>query len=259
MIDTGSDAGLITPQAARGFGLMTGPNARIRLRGTGGDGRSAAVARVPGLAIGNLQLGDVPMPVGALPALPRLKPPVVGFLGGDVLSRFDLDIDVPGATFALYDVSGVSLACAARPEWPEPDDGFTTIPLDAYGARLSLAATLDGHAIRALLDTGSRSRIVSRASALRIGVTAMALDADPGGINSGVDMHEQVYHWHAFDSLTIGGETARSPVLTVAPLSEPFDMLLGTDWLQTREIWISYATRQMFLRHRDRLVGPARQ
>lgn len=245
MVDTGSDAGLITPQAVGGLGLAADPGAHIRLLGTGGTGRSTAIAQVRGLTIGALRLDDVLMPVGALPGAPHLDPPVVGFLGGDVLSRFDLDIDVRGSTLALYRVSLPSLACAEPPTWKQP---FETVPLTAHGMRLSLTVTLDGHRIGALLDTGARSRILSQAAALRIGVSRDTLAADPGGITSGVDMREQVYSWHRFHSLTIGNDTTRSPTLTVAPLYEPFDMLLGTDWLAEREVWISYASQQVFLR-----------
>lgn len=245
MVDTGSDAGLITPEAVRGLGLASDPDAHVRLLGTGGVGRSTAIARVSALSIGTLPLGDVPTPVGALPGAPRLDPPVVGFLGGDVLSRFDLDIDIGRATLTLYRVGLPSLACAQPPAWK---GAFTTLPLATHGVRLSLTASLDGHPVSALLDTGARSRIVSRAAALRIGVTSDALAGDPGGITSGVDMHEEVYSWHRFRTLAIGREVMRSPVLTVARLSEPFDMLLGTDWLAERETWISYATGQVFLR-----------
>ncbi len=249
MLDTGSDAGLITPQAVRALGLASDPGLRIRLQGTGGGGGSASVVRLPGLAIGALVLGDVAIPVGALPGAPQLDPPVAGFLGGDVLSRFDLDIDVPDATLSLYRIGLPSYACAAPPAWPEP---FATIALAAQGVRLSLPATLDGRPIRALLDTGARSHLLSRAAASRLGVSSEALAADPGGTTTGVDLREQPYHWHRFASLRIGDETTRSPVLTVAPLSEPFDMLLGSDWLTEREVWVSYATRQLFLRRPGR-------
>ncbi len=249
MLDTGSDAGLITPQAAQALGLARDPGLRIRLQGTGGGGGSTGVARLPELAIGDLALGDVAMPVGALPGAPRLDPPVAGFLGGDVLSRFDLDLDVPAATLSLYRIELPSLACAPPPAWPQP---FATVALAALGVRLWLPAMLDGRPIRALFDTGARSHLLSRASALRLGVTPEALAADPGGITTGVDLREQPYHWHRFASLRIGGETTRVPVLTVAPLSEPFDMLLGTDWLAGREVWVSYATRHIFLRRPGR-------
>ena len=241
MIDTGSDGGLVTPQAVASFHLAIDPGLHVLLQGT----RSAPVARLRALTIGTLRLDDVAMPVGSLPGAPNLTPAVVGFLGGDVLSQFDLDIDVLDAPVSFYRVGLPSLACAEPPAWK---GSFTSVPLVAHGARLSLSAILDGHPITALLDTGARSRILSQAAARRVGVSAETLAGDPGGIASGVDLSERVYHWHAFRSLAIGGETVRSPVLTVTPLSEPFDMLLGADWLRQHRTWVSYSTRQMFVR-----------
>ncbi len=249
MLDTGSDAGLIVPQAVQALGLPVDAELRIRLQGTGGTGGSTGVARLPELAIGSLTLGDISIPVGELPAAPRLDPPVAGFLGGDVLSQFDLDLDVPAGALSLYRIDLPSFACAPPPTWSGP---FETIALDAHGVRLSLPAMLDGQPISALFDTGARSHLLSRAAAQRLGVSSETLAADPGGITSGVDLREQPYHWHRFSSLRIGDETEPSPVLTVAPLSEPFDMLLGSDWLAGREVWLSYATRRLFVRRPNR-------
>ena len=249
MIDTGSDAGLITPQAVRRLGLAEDATARIAVRGTGGAGDAAGIARIARLSLGTLRLDNVLMPVGSLPAAPNLTPPVVGFLGGDLLSQFDLDIDVPHATLSLYRVELPSLACTPPPTW---SGRFATVPLTAHGVRRSLTMRLDGKPVSALLDTGARSQIVSEAAALRTGASAAGLAADPGGITSGVDLREQIYHWHRFATLSIGDETVGSPVLTVAPLAEPFDMLLGSDWFAGHEAWISYATGELYFRSAGR-------
>lgn len=245
MLDTGSEAGLITPEATRALGLGVDRAARVRLRGTGGDKAALAVARASGLSIGGLRLDGVLLPVGPVPAAPRLDPPVVGLLGGDVLSRFDLDIDLPHGRLSLWRVRTGSLACARPPAW---SGAFRTVPLSPDGVRVSLTVLLDGHRLRALLDTGARSRVLSEAAARSLGIAASTLAAEPGGITSGVDMREQPYHWHRFAALSVGGETERRPVLTVVPLAGPFPMLLGTDWLRGRELWVSYGGLRLFIR-----------
>ena len=243
MLDTGSDAGLITPPAARALGLVG--TARVRLEGADDGSSALPVVHAGTISLGALILRDVRLPVGALPAAPVLSPPVVGFLGGDVLSGFDLDIDVPHDRLGLWRVRPDSLACAPPPAW---QGAFRTVALQAHGDRLSLMVSLDGHRLIALLDTGARSRLVSAAVAKRLGVAARTLAAEPGGVASGVGLSAQSYHWHRFQKLVIDGEVERRPVLTVAPLPGRFDMLLGTDWLARREVWVSYATRQMFFR-----------
>ena len=66
-----------------------------------------------------------------------------------------------------------------------------------------MAAALDGRAVTALLDTGARSRIVSTAAAQ---VPPGLLAGEPGGLTSGIEGRESVYHWHRFRSLAVGGE-----------------------------------------------------
>ena len=111
---------------------------------------------------------------------------------------------------------------------------------------MMVPAVLDGRPVEALLDSGARSRIVSRRAALASGVEAAVLDGEAGGLTSGIDGHEVVYHWHRFHSLQIGGEVASDPVLTVTPIDGPFAMLLGADWFEQHRVWVSYGTDRLF-------------
>ena len=244
MLDTGSNAGLITPNAVQALGLQIDANAKVTLQGTNGPRQSVAVARATRVTLGTLTLGDIPLPIATLPAAPRLAPPVVGFLGGDVLSHFDLDIDIPHHRLELWRIT----AGCTPPAWRS---AYERVPLAADGDRLSLTAALDGEAVSALLDTGARSRVVSDATARRLGVDKGRLATEPGGISSGIGLRPQVYHWHRFARFAVGSAVERNPVLTVAPLDSRFDMLLGTDWLAGREVWISYATDRLFFRYQN--------
>lgn len=243
MIDTGSNAGLIDPQAVAALGIATTHGVSIPLRGTGGTGVVDRIAQVP-LRLGGLDLGVVALPVGRLPGLPGGDPPVVGFLGGDVLGRFDLDLDLPERRLSLWSVRAASLACAAPPAWRTP---FDRVAFRLSEGRPVLQARLDGRPITALLDTGARSELLALSAARRLGVGVPALAGDPGGVTQGVDLRSHLYHWHRFGRLTVGDVIIERPVLTVAPLDEPFDMLLGTSWLRGRRVWLSYATRSLFI------------
>ncbi|MBV8400166.1 MAG: hypothetical protein JOZ17_15715, partial [Acetobacteraceae bacterium] len=55
------------------------------------------------------------------------------------------------------------------------------------------------------------------------------------------------YHWHRFASLQIGREVIRNPVLTVSPLQEEADLLLGSPFFATRRVWLSYASGRMYV------------
>lgn len=247
LIDTGSDAGLFTELGADRLRLARDSSQRTVMQGTGGTGRTVPNVFYPDLIIGALRLQGGSMPVGGLPGMPVVTPPVAGLIGADVLAQFDVEFDLPQRRIVFWQIRSLSLLCSPPPVW---EGVFDTIPLERHGNRLTVAAKLDGSTITALVDSGARSRILSRRAAARLGVDADRLDGDPGGITAGVDMHETSYHWHRFKTLTIGGETQKRPVLTVAPLDEQADLLLGADWFATHDVWISYSTNQMFVRAR---------
>ncbi len=240
LVDTGSDAGFLSPGAARG--LRTERAHPAELSGTGGRGRNVPVATAS-LALGNLRLDGVPFPLGDLPSMPRIVPAVVGLIGGDLLSHFEVEIDVSRGMLRLYEADGLSRLCRDLPPWPGRTD---TVPLTRVGNRMLLAAMLDGRNLKALLDSGARSRIVSRSAALASGADPGTLDAEPGGITSGIDGHETLYHWHRFGTLSIGNETVHGQTLTVTTLRDQADMLLGADWFARHRVWISYGTSLLF-------------
>ena len=247
LVDTGSETGLLTASAAAGLGLRRDPDRQTLLRGTGGTGARVPNALLPSLTLGGMRLGPLSLPVGSLPAMPSVDPPVAGLLGADVLSRFDLELDLPHRRIGFWRIRIGSVACAPP---PGRDGTYRAIPLRRDGDRVAIEARLDGRPVSVLVDTGARSRILSIAAARRLGVDGDRLGADPGGVNAGIDLRPSEYHWHRFRRLTIGAETAVDPVLTVAPLAEPVDLLLGADWFAAHQVWISYATGTMFVRRR---------
>jgi len=246
LVDTGSEGSLITPEAASAFGLTQDSTHQTRVTGTGGMTRMVPNVIVPNLALAeNLQLGPLSLPVAALPGSPRIVPAIAGLLGGDVLGQFDIVFDVRRQTLAFWRASTPNAACRPPPAW---HGRYTTLTSERDGARLSVAFTLDGRTGRALLDSGARSRIVSIQFAARAGVASEQLARDPGGTTSGIDFREALYHWHRFGNLRIGDEAPiRGPVLTVAPLHDDADMLLGADWFAERPVWLSYATNRVFI------------
>ncbi len=244
LLDTGADAGLLAPRVAARLALPLAAGARAHVTGTGGQGRDAPVVTMPRLTIGDtLLLRRVPVPVGALPSWPQITPPVAGLIGGDLLRQFAVEIDVARGTLRLFaPAAGLGGPARCNPPWT---GDYATLPFRGLGNRVVVAAELDGRPVSVLLDTGARSRIVSTAAAR---VAPAVLGGEPGGLTSGVDGRESIYHWHRFRTLDIGGERVTAPVLTVAPLAEDVDMLLGADWFATHVVWLSYSTGFVFVR-----------
>jgi predicted aspartyl protease len=246
ILDTGAEAGLVEPAAAERLRLTPDPQRYSLVQGTGGDGGWSPYVLIRRLEIGGMAVTGLSAPTGPLPALPRLVPPVAGLLGADLLSAFDVELDVRQRRLALYRVDPASGACeqAAPPSWT---GAFDTLPLRRSGNRLLTEVAVNGQRMTALIDTGAQSIIIGTASARRAGVSEGELEHDPGGITGGVDMREVPFHWHRFASFQIGRETIRNPVLTVSPLQEEADVLLGSPFFATRRVWLSYASGRMFV------------
>nr|WP_246495099.1 retroviral-like aspartic protease family protein [Ameyamaea chiangmaiensis] len=237
VIDTGAEGGLITPALARSLSLRRDPASSSFVQGSRG-GRTVPNLIVPSLALGDVRFGPLSVPMGALPGSPTLTPPVGGLLGADLLSRFDVEFDVPAGRLRLW-----ALGSRLPPPWAAYE-----LPALREGDRLRIEVRLDGARLMALLDSGARSRVVSEAVARQLGVSADDLARDPGGTTAGVDLHAVLYRWHTFRSLVVGGEHETAPVLTVSPLAPDTEMLLGSDWFAQRRVLIAYGESRLFVR-----------
>ncbi|WP_254605018.1 retroviral-like aspartic protease family protein [Acetobacter syzygii] len=242
IVDTGSEGSLLSPEAAALFGTQLDSTMHTIVHGTGGVGRIVPNAVVHSLTMAKLEFGPVSMPVDALPAVPKTEPAVEGLVGGDLLSRYDVEFDVAHGALTFW--SAGSAECSGPQGWHYI---YRAVPLQNAGRRVIARVELDGHALQALVDSGARSCIVSTRAAERIGVSQSTLATDPGGLTSGVDGHQQTYHWHRFGVMQIGQEQEKSPVLTVAPVQDTVDMLLGSDWFAAHRVWISYRTHTLYV------------
>ncbi len=239
LLDTGAESGLVTPEAAQLLNLPPDPERQTWMEGTGGAGAVAPHVLLSGVALEALALPPQSVPVGPLPAIPRVVPPVAGLLGADILAAFDVEIDVQRSRLALHEVYGDCHDPVSWPHW--------TAPLRRTGDRLTVTATLDGRRFEALVDTGALSIALDVDAAAQLGVTVDRLAREPGGVSGGVDMREVPFHWHRFVSFSVGGATLRNPVLTVTTVREVTPILLGASWFASHRVWLSYATGRMFI------------
>jgi hypothetical protein len=188
--------------------------------------------------------GDTSVTVGPLPVTALAGRPIAGLLGRDFLSLFNLDIDLPGRMLSLYDVRGCS---AAFLPWTM---SYAAIPATTpIGAAMVVQVQIDGRPLRALLDTGASASLITSPGMFRLGLTQEMLARDPGSSGAGVGPAPVYMHLHRFTELRVGPETTRNPMLWVAPVRVVpiVDMLLGADWLRSRRVWVSFATRQIFV------------
>lgn len=243
IVDTGSEGSLISQQGVNLLHLPMDPRRKTILYGSKGKKNLVHNVFIQNMRLGNYHFGSVSVPVGNLPEYPRVNPPIIGLLGGDILSNFDLEFDVKAKKLSLWDVESRSLLCKIPPFWQTHSNQLS---IEQKGYRVFVKVQVDHFPLRALLDSGARSRIISLEKVKKMGIRPEVLATRPGGLASSIASKDVIYHWYQFHRFEIGGQVEYKPVLTVSPLYDDADMLIGSDWFAANKVWISYKREMLF-------------
>jgi hypothetical protein len=249
IVDTGAYRTLMGDDAVRNLKLERDQWVATAIRGIGGvQERPDALPR--SLRLGTTTLhrrtltGGASVMVGPLPVNAVDGRPITGLLGRDFLSPFDLDLDLSNGRLTLYDVQGCS---AGFLPWTTPYAAIPAIP--SMDSALVVQVVVDGRPLRALIDTGASGSLITASGMFRLSITPELLAGDLAGNGAGVGPAPVVMHRHHFAEMRVGPDATRDPTLWVAPVHMVpiVDMLLGADWLRSRRVWLSFATKQMFV------------
>ncbi len=259
VLDTGASETMVTEDfASRVNASATQPFQARTFSGVGG-GVTVKRGFIDTIRVGTATLREVnlivsPVSLGA-PGQTR-----DGLFGLDLLSLFDVDIDLERSRVKLY--RGHLCPDATSP-WPvaafelkarraKQENLYSGPPLSASRsaqrpARLEVPLVLNGKIIWALIDTGATNSILTPQAAATIGVLESALATDPVRETRGASNRVVQVRVHRFDTLRIAGETFNNPHLLVGPLPGGTDMLLGADYLRNHRVWLSFATSRVFV------------
>jgi predicted aspartyl protease len=115
------------------------------------------------------------------------------------------------------------------------------------GNLLTMEVSVNGHILRALLDTGTRTTTINDDAARRLGLGSGSPLSAP--VIRGEDGSDIIAHTLAVTEMTVGSMPMQNGSVLVAPILIPFaDMILGADRLQHHDIWVSYNSQQAFIR-----------
>lgn len=248
ILDTGASFTTVTPDAVARFNLELDEWTATTMRGIGGLERRRN-ANPRSVTLGGIPLArrsvarDSTLRVATLPhggGGPRID----GLLGRDFLSAFDLALDLRNRTLTIHDVRD----CSGR-FLPWTEDYVSVSVENPAGTALVVPVRLDGVPLRALLDSGASQTLVAAPGMARLHLGLDRLDGDPRQTGTGLGPHAVTMWRHRFDSFVVGTDQLSAPVFLVAPvqLAPVSDMLLGADWLSRHKVWISYATRALFV------------
>lgn len=241
LLDTGSNVTMLNSIAANRLDVPWEERDPSEVAGLGGTAQ-AFEATVPSLALG----GDVASDVEVLVAQ-GLPPMIDGVLGLDVLSDYEVDLDMPHRRLVLYRARSCP---EALPPWTAP---FTRLPVEQrQSGHLLMPVELDGRPIFGLLDTGASKTFVGMAAAREAGMARAALLTYPTARGYSLDGGSFVAHQRRFRTLKIGDDVLEKPALYVADLP-PFagDLIIGGDYLATRRVWLSLGINRVFVTTTD--------
>lgn len=239
-IDTGADLSVISRPAADRFDLRAGPEGGlVRISGIGGT-VNAPVVKVPRLGLGTGVAHELELPVAGDLGGPVQGVPVLGLFGGDFLSNYDVDLDVPGHRFRMYRLQ----SCGSSMH-PLEGPAFS-VPFTLDNAKVVLDLKLNGKPVTGFLDSGATHSLVPISLARQAGVAAADMKADRIAGTRGIDENTIDARVHRFGSLEIGDETMKNFRFGVVD-TDVDDMILGDDFLRFNHVWISYPLKRLFI------------
>jgi predicted aspartyl protease len=242
LLDTGAEQTTLTDRAARRLGLLTDFDHTQTMRGIGGN-VSAGLVQPDLVTGGGRKLPGLTFAVVAVTLPPVGEQQVDGLLGADMLGAYDLDIDLGHHLIKLYDPS----ACPV-PTLPWRRTYDEVVGQYSRHKHLAFPIVLDGHKLTAFIDTGAQITLIDAGAATRMGLTEAALAVDDVLPMQGVSTQVVTAREHRFARLGIADGVLLSPVVGVMPLRlDDADLLMGADVLRRQRIWLSYASRRIFV------------
>jgi clan AA aspartic protease (TIGR02281 family) len=198
------------------------------------------------LELGGIEIRNKQIPVSAFAdVLADGAHRADGLIGADILSHFDVDIDIQRRQIGLWSVRDCS---EVKPDWPGGADGVQmTIEPSRH---VTVPVRIDGALLQLMLDTGAANLVLSTRAAAEAGATPDILEQNPRITGFGMNARSFPAWLHIFRRLEVGRQVfgdIRAVVVNRGRYADPGDGLLGIEFLKRGRVWISYATGMFFV------------
>ena len=241
ILDTGAESSIVGVAAAKRLGITSKYDFARSLQGIH-QSMQTGDARLDSMSLGGVTLSYPRVLVGPV-ALMMGGVEADGLLGASLLADFDLDLDLPNRRLDLYERT----ECAGlRPPWSGRVTALETTR--SLSAHPFFPVVINGRTLSASLDSGAQRTVIAAAAAQRAGI-------GPGTRVPGSDIRARgaagevlPAELHVLRDMRVGDVAVRTPVMVTAlSLPNDIDALLGADFLQTHQVWLSYGSRRLFI------------
>lgn len=229
LLDTGSQASFLNENLVRTLGLKREVLEDWWITFFGGR-KTNRFTFVEGMVIGRLRMPRLPVMI-----YPGDETEFDGLLGNNLLSTFDLDLDLANGMVAIYSQDH----CPGNVVYWSKDP-YAAIPfwIDSDG-HIRFDVTIDGKTIPAMLDTGAADSIISMEYAKpRFNVTDEQIES-------------KTFH---FKEMTLNGVTVHSPDIALVSnsvsriwggIGKP-KLIIGMNVLRWLHIYIAYEEHKIY-------------
>jgi predicted aspartyl protease len=250
-IDTGSSATLISSAVAADLNILRDFDRVAVARGVGGVNSAVDIGKVDSLDIGQLHFVKRNLLIVDLPMRGPDGQAVAGFLGADIMGRYDVELDLPGKRLTLWQVEGCP---DFQPPWQVAGDPVA-IDLDDQ-RHILVPFRVNGALLTGLLDTGAPMLVLTPRAADRAGAADDAESGDVPVNGTGVNNREWDGRIHRFKRVDFAGDRLENVVTEIIngtslhqyeTLLSGSDGLVGLSVLRGRHLWISYQNKTIFV------------
>ena len=242
ILDTGAERTVFSPSVAERIRARA-PQIEFQrqLRGISGSLTTREI-ELQSFSAGGLSIPWHRVVIAPITTTKILTVPFDGLLGGDVLSNFDIDLDLPHQRLLFYE----KRACVTAPPWA---GSYTAISTGRSGGEhLFFPVQLDDREVPAIIDTGAQRTTISKSAAHALGVTEELLGQDRAITTHGAAAEQLRSRIHQFRQLQVGRQIIPHPQLVVSDVRlQDAELVLGIDLLRSMRIFMSFASLKLFL------------
>jgi predicted aspartyl protease len=245
-MDTGAGSTVLSTATARRLNIPRDFDHTMEMLGVGGTDNHLYSARVGRMEFAGLHFDDWHLAIASFDMLLADGSDMGGLLGADILSQFDIDLDIPRRTAGFWRVSGCT---NVAPPWTT---ATSALRLQRIGIdHVALQIAVDGVPVQVELDTGAPGLVLTELEAARAGASPESLQNGQAISGRGVNDGIYVGHMHVFQHVSLGRVGYDEVITQVLPRArlQSFGGLLGAAFLLQHRVWISYATNTLFVQN----------
>ena len=244
VVDSGAFYSMIATAAAARLGLHTTAMPEgFTVSGVTGEA-DAAVAKIKTFTLAKTDLRNIDFIVGG----GALGSESSGLLGRNVLGAFDVDYDLANGAMRLVTPKDCGKTVLAY--WATEDVAYLEVPMEPRESSLSatvIAVRVNGHMLKAELDTGAPTSVLTLGAARRAGIRIDGPGVEANGLGGGIGARVTRSWVAPVESFEIGGLKVLKTRIEVSDIElGNADMLLGDDFFLSNRVYVANSQRKLY-------------